>query len=82
MILKRKKFERKSMNKEVNYCWEGFGLSNLKLKSEERSMYVTKIMVRVNRTTSMPNSVLRYVVNKEFNIYPSLISQMKVGDES
>ena len=45
-------------------------------------MYVTKIMVRVNRTTSMPNSVLRYVVNKEFNIYPSLISQMKVGDEN
>ena len=45
-------------------------------------------MVEVNRTTSAPNSVLRYVLYKdqifvpEFNIYPSLIYQMKVGDKS
>ena len=42
-------------------------------------------MVSVNRTTRAPISVLRYDVDKglnffpEFNIYSSLISQMKVG---
>ena len=51
-------------------------------------IYVTETMVEVNRTTSAPNSVLRYVVDKgqifapEFNIYLSLISQMKVRDQS
>ena len=45
-------------------------------------------MVEVYRTTSAAYSVRRNVVDKgqifvqEFNIYPSLISQMKVGDEN
>ena len=45
-------------------------------------------MVKVNRTTSAPISVLSYNVDKglnfvlEFNIYPSLTSQIKVGRES
>ena len=44
-------------------------------------------MVILNRITSMPNSVLRYVVDKglnfflEFHIHPSLTSQIKVGRE-
>ena len=45
-------------------------------------------MVNVNRTASVPNSILCYDVDKgqnfvpELNIYPSLISKMKVGGES
>ena len=44
-------------------------------------------MVKVDKTTSTPISVLRYDVDKglnfimEFNIYPSLTSQIKVGRE-
>ena len=50
-----------------------------------KSIVVTESMVVVNRTTSTPNAVLRYVVDKglnfilEFSIHRSLISQMKVG---
>ena len=50
------------------------------------TIYVTELMVEVNRTTSMPISVLCHDVDKdlyfvlEFNIYPSLTFQDKFID--
>ena len=54
---------------------------------QQKYIYMTKLMVEVNRTTSTPNSVLRYDVDKglnfvlEFNIYPSLTSQIIIPKE-